>query len=364
MNVAIFRESLLPYSETFIAAQAASLRRYQPTLVALKRLPNSVPLPVPSLVLPEERGLPAGGMTAFKLFSQVPRRWDKLLREQQFSLMHAHFGPDALWGLPLARRLALPLVVTFHGYDVNPTQTPLSHGYRYYQARRGHIFRSAKRVVAVSDWIRQRLETLGCPPSKIVTHYIGIDLNYFTPTRRESEPVVLAVGRLIESKGVRDLLQAMVEVQRRIPGARVVIVGGGPLEEDLKAEASRLGVRAEFTGPQTPEQVRGWMERAALFCLPSRHEAFGLVYAEAQAMQLPVVAYAHGGVPEAVRDKETGFLAPTGDKVALARHMITLLGDEPLRIRMGQAGREHVQRHFNLQHQTHLLEGIYDQILS
>lgn len=362
-RLAIFREVVLPYSETFIPAQARALRGYDPTLIGLRRWPGSPDPGIPSQALVDELGGTREQLARLKLLGQAPRHWVAPLRARGFELLHIHFGPDALSALPLARALGLPTVLTFHGYDVYQTQRPLSKTYRLYEFRRHAILRQATEVIAVSDYLRRGLLDLGCPPGKVRTHYIGIDLARFVPVPREREPIVLSVGRLIARKGVLDLLRAWPEVRRRVPRARLVVVGSGPLEEQMRAEAARLGVGAEFVGVQTPEQVRDLMGRASVFALPSLFEAFGMVYAEAQAMRLPVVAYHEGGVPEAVEHGVSGLLTPAGDLAALSASLVRLLEDPGLRDRMGQAGRERAERKFDLERQTRQLEGIYDDAL-
>ncbi|WP_019588830.1 glycosyltransferase [Deinococcus apachensis] len=362
LRVAIFREKLLPYSETFIPAQASALQRYTPILVGLKREPRTPSLSIPTQVLSDEAGY-SKVQTLQLYLGQAPQPWVQALRQQNLALMHAHFGVDGVWSLPLARALNIPLITTFHGYDVFATK-PFRRVYRYYQWRRPALFRQASRIIAVSNYVREGLLALGCPPQKVVTHYIGINLKDFVPAPVEREPIILSVGRLIERKGVLDLIRVMPNVQQAIPNVRLVIIGSGELEGAARAEASRLGVRAEFLGPQTPAQVREWMNRAAIFCLPSRLEAFGMVFAEAQTMGLPVAAYADGGVPEAVKHGETGFLTPPGDQDALTNSLITLLRDEALRRRMGEAGRARVQRLFEIERQTRELERLYDACLT
>ena len=111
------------------------------------------------------------------------------------------------------------------------------------------------------------------------------------------------------------------------------------------------------------------MSKASVFCTPSvvaksgDAEGFGMVFAEAQAMGVPVASFATGGIPEAVEHGITGLLAPERDTNALAENIVTLLTDAPLWTRFSAAGRERVHKHFDLAKQTAKLEQIYQQVL-
>ncbi len=385
--VLIYRDRLLAYSETFIPAQAESLQRYQGYYVGVSRQSGWEALPGDRFCLLEDQvRWPAWGKAQLKLLQHPPRAFLRLLQGRSPQLLHAHFGPDAVQALPIARRLGIPLVVTFHGYDAAlqlPAQrrTPwgdlhqlLYHRGTYYKYRyirqRQQLFAEAAQVIAVSDCIRSHLLAQGCPPEKVTTHYIGIDLQQFQPEPLlPREPVVLFVGRLVEKKGCTYLLQAMEAVQQRYPDVKVVIIGEGKLRSQLEKQAQQSGVQAEFLGRQPASAVRYWMNRAALFCVPSVTtpqgdlEGLGMVFAEAQAMELPVVSFASGGIREVVRHHETGLLVPERAVAELSRAIERLLAQPELRRSMGLAGRVHVTQRFDLAINTAHLEEIYDQIL-
>lgn len=279
-------------------------------------------------------------------------------------------GQDGAIALPLARQLGIPLVVTFHGLDATATDRVLRRSglnYRIYLRRREALKQEARLVIAVSEFIRGKLLERGWPEDKVVVRYIGVDTEFFRPDPEVVRvPVVLFVGRLIEFKGVEHLIAAMRTVQARIPEAELVIAGTGGRRRRLEDQARESGVRAQFLGSISPGEVRAWMNRAKLFCGPSltvstgQTEAFGMVFAEAQAMGLPVVSFASGGIPEAVAHGQTGLLAPEGDRKALASNIESLLRDNPLWERMSVAAIQRVREHFDLRRQTAMLEDLYD----
>jgi glycosyltransferase involved in cell wall biosynthesis len=147
-----------------------------------------------------------------------------------------------------------------------------------------------------------------------------------------------------------------------------VVIGEGPLRGDLEQMAKKSLRRYQFLGVRSHEEVGEWMNRASVFCAPSvkvqsgEEEAFGMVYAEAMAMQKPVVAFDSGGISEVVSHGHTGFLAPERDWRALAEYLSILLRDAELRKKFGVAGRERVLCKFDLEQRTKVLERIYAKV--
>lgn len=284
------------------------------------------------------------------------------------SLVHAHFGPDATNALSLAAPLELPLVVTFHGYDATVADQYLP---KLYLRRRELLKASSARFLCVSDYIRKKLIDQDFPAEKLQVHYTGIDTDYFRPDPAvERSPLVLFVGRLVAKKGCAYLVRAMAQVQRVLPEARLVVIGDGPLRPELEVTARATLRNFAFLGVQEPAAVRGWMNRARVFCTPSvtadsgDAEGFGMVFAEAQSMGLPVVSFASGGIPEAVAHDETGILAPERDWAGLARSISILLLSPEVWLQFSAAGQARVKRLFDLRTQALGLEDIYEDVLT
>ena len=367
--VAIFREFLLNYNEPYIRDQGEALRRYQSHYFGVRHI-KGIDLPRErTLVLHNNTRVGRASETVFKLFGVSPVLVGGLRRLRP-ALLHAHTGIGGAHVLPLARRLQVPLVVTFHGYEVTATDETLHRKRdlgRVFLRRREAMKREGRLFIAVSEFIRGRMLERGWPEDKTVVHYIGIDTERFRADPAvPREPVVLFAGRLIETKGVAHLVAAMRIVQARVPEAELVIAGKGPLQDDLERRVRESGVRARFLGALPPEEVRAWMNRARVFCMPSvtasggTVEALGNVSIEAQAMGLPVAGFRSGGIPEAVADGETGLLAPEGDQAALAANIETLLTSGTLWSRLSAAGAPRVRERFDLRRQTAILEDLYD----
>jgi glycosyltransferase involved in cell wall biosynthesis len=306
--------------------------------------------------------VPSLAKLLLKQFGRLPTRWLRAIRAYRPAIVHAHFGSSVVPGQLIAQALDIPLVVTYHGMDIT-----VRAGSGAEVARRREAFAAATAVIAVSEYIARRVREAGCPPEKVVVHYIGVDTAYFSPgTEPRSDMRVLFVGRLVAKKGVIHLVRAMREVQRAVPEAELVIAGDGNLRAELEDAARDAGVRTTFLGVQTPEQVRALMRGAAVVAGPSivdargNDEGLGLVFIEAQACGTPVVVSTSGGAGEGVVDGETGLLFAPGDEAALAQHLRTLLGDKERRARMGAAARAHVEQRFDLRKQTSVLESIFD----
>ena len=150
--------------------------------------------------------------------------------------------------------------------------------------------------------------------------------------------VVLYLGRLSPEKGSSVLVDLARALHER-GGAQLVVCGGGEDEPSLRAELSAHGLDgvATLTGELASDEVPGALARADALVLPSTFEELGSVVLEAAAVGVPVAAFATGGVAEAVRDGETGLLAPAGDVAALARVVSRLVDDVALAARLGEA---------------------------
>jgi colanic acid/amylovoran biosynthesis glycosyltransferase len=364
----VFRKVLLPWSETFIGAQGGALSRYRPVFAGYRYDPRGAGYlgDHDRVVLDEHRRLPlAVGKVLLGSLGVPPRRWLRELRARDPVIVHAHFGTNAPPALALGRSLGVPVLVTFHGYDISTVARRA--GQRRARAR---VFRDATHIIAVSAFIRDRLLDAGCPADKVTVHHIGVDTDRVRPgeTAPRRPRQVLFVGRLVAKKGLVHLIRALQRVAPELPDVEVVVAGDGSLREALEREAVERRVPMRFLGVQTPAQVLELMQRSALLCAPSVVAASGdaeglpMTIVEAQAAGLPVIASPSGGSADGFRDGETGILVPAGDEDRLAAALRALLTDPPLLERMSAGARDFAVRHFDLRRQTARLEDIYDRI--
>jgi colanic acid/amylovoran biosynthesis glycosyltransferase len=375
-GVGIFRLRYPVPSETFIREQTAALARYQPTIITRTWLPDDGPAPDNAIVVGGgARSAASRAARAAYVATGAPTLFGPRRTWPRLALLHAHFGPDATYALPLAESLDVPLVTSFHGWDVTlPLRSYLGRAslttWRYV-ACGAALRRQGAAFIAASNYIRDRLVALGYPRDRVVRLYVGVDLDRFQPIRQPvTERFVLSVARHTPQKGLDTLIRAFARIAARFPDLELVQVGAGPLTSKLQELAARHGLvdRVRFVGMLSHDAVRPLMARAAVVALTSQtpptgqQEALGLVLNEAGASGVPVVATRHGGMPEAVIDGETGLLVPERDDRAVAEALETIVSDRSLAARMGARGRAFVGDVFNLRTQTAALEDLYDRV--
>lgn len=361
-RVLIFKETLLPPSETFILAQMQALRRFDPVLAGLERTRPSIPLPEKPVLLSDQAPFISNIRAKLYRRTGVAPFFHRAVERARPSLIHAHFASGGRSALPLARALGVPLVVTLHGSDVTVRG---SHREIY-----RHLGEHASKFLCVSKFIRERALDAGFPEEKLCVHHIGIDRRLFSPSERAGlSNNVLFVGRLVEKKGCEYLLRAMQKVQHEQPECGLTIIGDGPLRTSLEGLAQELGVLCNFRGAQPTGVVREALSSVKVFCVPSVTAANGdseglpTVLAEAQAMGIPVVSTTHGGIPEIIVNGVNGLLVPERDAGSLAAALVLLLGDGQRWRQFHQAALHNVELHFDLQAQTAQLESMYSETI-
>jgi glycosyltransferase involved in cell wall biosynthesis len=259
-------------------------------------------------------------------------------------LIHANWTLSAAAALPARLRHRRPLVVTVQGSDmVRATRLPWAASITR------QVLRRCDRVLVLSTALRDRALALGIPDGLVHILPNGVDTRDFRPPEGVREAVILFVGALAPIKGVRHLVQCLPRVLAVWPAYRLVLVGEGPQRAELETLAQSLGVadRVDFIGPQSPAQVRVWMQRARVFVLPSVEEGLGVVLLEALATGTPCVASRAGGIPDVVTP-EVGLLVPPGNSDALAEAINLILGSSQERYaELSRHARARAETHFS-----------------
>ncbi|MEW5736093.1 MAG: glycosyltransferase family 4 protein [Thermodesulfobacteriota bacterium] len=298
----------------------------------------------------------------------------RIIRERRPQIVHTHSSKAGLLGRLAARAARVPAVIhTPHGHVFSGHFGPAAS--RVFLAVERAAARITDRTVALTEGERNDYLALkvGAPESIVVIHS-GVPLERFsrqssTPAdARESlglgpdGPVVGTVGWLLPIKGPGTLLAAMGRVWETHPDAVLVYVGQGPLQEELAREASRMGKGKNviFTGWRS--DVENLLPAFDVFVLASENEGMGRAVVEAMAAGKPVAASRVGGIPDLVRDGETGFLVPPGDSPALAGAIETLLADPARASAMGEKGRE-LAPAFSLSAMLEKLDRLYGDVL-
>ncbi|HMC26370.1 MAG TPA: glycosyltransferase family 4 protein [Verrucomicrobiae bacterium] len=288
-----------------------------------------------------------------------------LARSQGVDHLHAHFASDAATVAMLAARLTgLPFSFTAHAKDIFHSEVNLD--------LLRQKMSEARFVVTVSEFNRKHLLDLTkekCA-EKIIRLYNGIDLERFKPntTRKEPFDVILAVGRLQEKKGLRDLITACRLLADSGQEFRCEIVGDGPEEESIGQHIQKLGLedRVRLAGAQPQERVIESFGRATVFVLPcvvaanGDRDALPTALLEAMAAGLPVVSTRLVGIPEIVEHGQTGLLVPPGDPDELSRAIVQILRDSKLQQAFGQAGRARAEQFFDVRENVRKLRGLFE----
>lgn len=272
----------------------------------------------------------------------------QFLKAERPDIVHCHSrrGADMLGGL--AASLAdVPAVVSRR---VDNTEMRLMAALRY---------RPFRKVIAISETIATVLRESGIEPGRIVVIRSAVDTDAMRPAvdceaaRRafgldDDAIVVAAAGQLIERKGHRYLLEAFAAIRGRCPRLRLLVFGEGELDADLRAQAASLGLDGivQFAGFR--DDLDAFVGCFDIFAHPALSEGLGVAALKASAAGLPVVAFAAGGLVEAVDDGRTGVLVEPADVDALAAALASLAENPAQRRAMGDAGRERMQKEFSV----------------
>ena len=264
---------------------------------------------------------------------------ERVLREGRFDVVHGHhaFTPTSLLSVSLAKRLGIPTVLTNHsisfGYD-SRIWTPFSYllfPYRVY-------INKADRVIAVSRAAADFIEHFADKRKiTVIPNMVGETFFDGDPGEKTSEkknrPTILYVGRLSHRKGLHTLIIAMRRVVKKIPEARMLIVGDGLMREFIKLLIKAFGLEenVKLLGSVPERQLKLFYKMSDVFVLPSVYgESFGIVLLEAMASGVPVVATDTGGIRDVVKDNCTGLLVERENSEGLAKAMLKVLKDPKL----------------------------------
>jgi phosphatidylinositol alpha-1,6-mannosyltransferase len=287
-------------------------------------------------------------------------------RRRVIETMH-EYGCTAVWfGAAAPLGLLAPavraegaerIVATTHGHEAGWALLP---GARQALRRIGN---ECDVITYLGEYTRSRMAKALGPHAELVRLTPGVDVETFRPDVDSSavrarygltdRPVVVCVSRLVPRKGQDTLLHALPVLRRAIPGVAVLLVGDGRYRNDLESKARELGVAESvvFTGGVPHTELPAHYAAGDVFAMPCRTrrggmdvEGLGIVYLEASATGLAVLAGNSGGAPDAVLEGETGYVVDGRDVQAVAARLAMLLQDEPLRARLGAAGRAWVEK--------------------
>jgi teichuronic acid biosynthesis glycosyltransferase TuaC len=306
-------------------------------------------------------GLPTAG--AF-LFARIVGQVRELQRSREIDLIHAHGPlPCGHAAMLLSGELGLPFVVSVHGLDAFASEQVRGRAGEWCRRISQRIYRASRRVICISEQVREQVLTGTGPTCRTSVVYNGVDPNLFAPgTEADSARLtVLSVGNLIPIKGHDLLIRAVASLVADFPSLTLEIIGDGAERGRLEMLTQQLKVadRVKFLARQSRREVAAAMQGCTIFALPSRYEGLGCVYLEAMAVGKPAIGCRGQGIAEVIQHGSNGFLVGPDNELELKLALAMLLGDEKRRRNLGVAARDTILDRFTLAHQAESLARIY-----
>jgi len=303
----------------------------------------------------------------------------KLSSQVKFDVVHDNQCLG--YGLPLIKRLKLPLVATIHHPMALDRDSDFAQArnqmeklrrwwfYSAYVPMQSFVGRRADRVITVSECSAREIERLmGIPSSRIRVVYNGIDTEVFKDydgLPKKSNSLIFVGNTEDRKKGIIYLLQAIKILENECQVKLTIIDGGAPEAQYVPALMQQINLngRVTFARRLSGDDLVKWYSAADIAVVPSMFEGFGFPAAEAMACEVPVIAFAAGALPELVADGETGILVPPADVPKLAAAIKRLVEDKELRLRMAKAARKRVQQKFNWQQAAKQILEVYQEVI-
>lgn len=297
------------------------------------------------------------------------------IRRERPHIVHTHTAKAGALGRLAAILCGVPIVVhTYHGHVLRGYFSPAKTA--VYRAIERLLALGTDRLLTVTDRVGQELQALGVgQPAQYRTLPLGFDLSpLLVAERRRGElraelqvgdaPLVGIVARLVPIKAHEVFLAMAVRVRQAYPRAVFLIVGDGELRAALERRAGELGLTGAVRFLGWRADIDRLYADIDVVALTSRNEGSPVALIEAMAAGAPVVSTEVGGVADVVQHGVTGLLAPMDDDAGLARHVVTLLGDRALGLRMGQQGRAIVAATYGADRLVADIEGLYEALLT
>ncbi len=367
-NLAIVSPSLNAHSETFIQAH--------------KRIPDmnvhfyyGDPFPI----MLEDKGALRNGpweavLTHYlgRLFGSpfLDRReyvFARSLRKEKIDCVLAEYGTTGVGILNVCRKLRLPLVVTFLGYDASVHQI-----LRRFEDSYKDMFQYVRAVVVVSKAMQKKLEDIGCPAGKIHYSPTGPHDMFFNVQPAFSQKLFISTGRFVDKKAHYYTILAFNEVLEKHPDARLVIAGEGMLLNACINLVRHLRIEhaVSFPGVITLDQFSSYLAVArayvqhSIIALDGDMEGTPVAVMEASAAGLPVISTRHAGISDVIVDGETGLLIDEHDVEGMSRQMVKILEENDFAKNLGAKGKNFIAENFSREKHLDLLAKIINESLT
>jgi len=283
-----------------------------------------------------------GIMDNFRLITYLISLFFNLLwitKEYDIDIIHAHSViPTGLIGVIIAKIMRKPVFITSHGMDINNFENNY-----FFKKLITFSLNNCNKAIAVSEDLAKKMGSLGIDQKNIMVLRNAVDTDRFKPIKnkdlrkyykiKDNNILILFVGYLDAFKGIFELIDAFYEVNKNKDNIKLMVIGEGPKENELKKKVSKLDLEKSviFTGNINPNDMPPYYQNADIFVLPSYTEGLPLVLIEAMACGLPVVVSNVGGIPEIIEDCKNGFLIPPKNVKELSEKLGIIIKDNDLK---------------------------------
>jgi glycosyltransferase involved in cell wall biosynthesis len=388
MNIAHICYSFSPLSETFIydIIDAQVQQGHDPHVISFQRENN------------KERPFPEEQISQLKLpVWDLRRYWNRIsasgsegekqtanwhlyrqklkekLTQIKPDVIHAHFGTMGVLAYPVANEMGIPIVVSFYGYDISQLLQS-----SYWVEEYNKAVPNFDGAIGISNHICNKISRFSEGSDDVHLLHLGVDLEKFPPSSQlssENQQVqCLFVGRFVEKKSPMSLVKSFHEAQKKLADLDIELklwmAGGGPLMDQTKQLVQELNLTDDIDvkGALPHDEVIELFKQADIYTQHSvtasngDEEGQGVTFVEASAMELPIVATRHNGIPDVVLDGETGFLVEEHDTEAMGQKIAELAEHPQQWEALGKAGRKHIEKEFDKEKQSKKLIEIYREV--
>lgn len=293
-------------------------------------------------------------------FNMLSKATEIINKEGGFDVIHAHDWLVTYAAKSLKNAYDIPIVATIHATEAGRNSGIHDETQRYINDTEWLLTYEATEVIVNSNYMKNEIQRLfGLPFDKINVIPNGINLSNFTGIERDydfrrqyamdNEKIILYVGRLVYEKGVQHLIAAMPKILSNYHDAKLIIAGRGGMMDELRAEASNLGLNDKiyFTGYLNSKQVQKMYKCADVAVFPSTYEPFGIVALEAMLAGVPTVVSDVGGLDEIVTHGVDGMKSYAGNANSIADSVTALLYDHQLATNVSKKAKQKVKDQFN-----------------
>jgi colanic acid/amylovoran biosynthesis glycosyltransferase len=353
MKLCYTRSNKYSHSETFLDNQIKILK--PEILIHEGWYPSILPNDKSFLPFPFNYLIVRGGLrnTIPKIYHVLYTRFlASYLIKNNIDVLLANYGPMGVALSDACERAKVKMVVHFYGFDATETKI-----LALYREKYSVLFQKVAAIVVVSNDMKLQLHKLGADLSKIYVIPCGVNTSLFAGASPETKPpVFITMGRFTAKKSPQNTIRAFAEVIKKVPTARMLMIGDGELWEESKQLAQELGVadNIDFLGRKSPQEALSLMHQARVFLQHSMFAPNGdsegtpVAVLEASATGLPVVSTRHAGIKEAVLHGKTGFLVEEGDWKTMGEYM-TQLAQNPVQCgQMGKNARRHMEENYEM----------------